>query len=235
MFLLWSNKESKCSSLFLLGQKEAMDYDGGRPSVKHDLSLPFARRVTVSNLVARNNLLLLTLALITVATPISLPAQEADSAMPAVLSVRDSRVAYRLNLVSNKLEPITASDLKVGYVYYHFSPRLNRWAWSYYQATGSFWHAFGVGSIQEAWCFDLRETEQQLEARLKELPKLAEQMNESGRSVCMQLQADGRWQIIGTRFPRSILNAETGERWQWNGKSYIRVISTGGTIRTLPR
>jgi hypothetical protein len=192
----------------------------------------YARHVTMSHLAARIGLLIVTTALITTMAPVYLPGQEADLAMPTVLSAQDSKAAYRLNLITGKLEPVAGSDLKVGYVYYYFVPRLNRWAWSYYQADGSFWHAFGVGSVQEAWCFDLRATEEQLETRLKDFPKLAFQMGYTGRSACMQLRADGRWQVIGTRFPRSILDAETGERWQWNGNSYIRVVSTGDTIRT---
>jgi hypothetical protein len=161
--------------------------------------------------------------------PIYLMAQEAGSILPSTLIAEDPKLVYRMDLMTGKLDPIDRSDLKVGYVYYHFSSRRNHWVWSYYQKDGSFWYAFGEGTTQEAWCFDIRASREELSKRLEEFPQLAHQLERQNHSVCLRLQADGRWKIIQSGIPRSIFNAETGERWQMFAKDeYTPVVHTGG-------
>jgi hypothetical protein len=138
-----------------------------------------------------------------------------------------------LDLMSNRLEPVNRSELKVGYMYYHFNRRLNRWAWSYWQADGGFWSAFGEGSTQEGWRFDIRATQEQIQERLNDFPQLRDFMRQYGQAACLKLQADGRWKIAGVGFPPSIFNAETGELWQAQGEKYIPVIHTGGSLWTF--
>lgn len=160
-------------------------------------------------------------------------AQETGSIVPRVLTAADPKVTYRLDLIAGKLEPIKRDDLKVGYVYYHFSPRRNLWAWSYYQQDGSFWYAFGEGTTQEAWSFDIRASREEIAKRLEEFPDLARQMERYNQSFCLRLQADGRWKVVATGLPPSIFNAETGERWQWLSDKYIGVVHTGGNSWTV--
>ena len=161
-------------------------------------------------------------------------AQEPSSILPNTLSAEDPKLVYRMDLMTGKLDPINRGDLKVGYIYYHFSSQQNRWVWSYYQKDGSFWYAFGEGTTQEAWCFDIRASREELSKRLEEFPRLAQQLERQDRSVCLRLQADGRWKIIQSGIPRSIFNAETGERWQVQARDvYIPVVHTGGNAWTV--
>ena len=154
--------------------------------------------------------------------------QDVGSSVPGALNAQDPSVTYRLDLMTNKLVPVSPNDRKVGYIYYHFSRRVNRWAWSCLQADGSFWYPFGEGTTQEGWRFDVRASREQVLDRIQDFPRLAKQMEETGRSACLSLQADGRWKIVGTGTALSIFNAQTGELWQAHGKDYIPVVHTGG-------
>lgn len=177
------------------------------------------------------------LALVAMTLALSSPAQgtaqNVGVSVPSVLAARDTNTAYRLDLINDKLEPVSRSDLKAGYIYYHFSPRLNRWAWSYYQADGSFWYALGEGSIQEGRRFDVPATQEQVQQRLKDFPQLHNAMETYGTRACFTLQADGRWRITGAGIPALVFNAETGELWQAYGNGYIPVVHTGGRVWTV--
>ena len=166
--------------------------------------------------------------------PSSATAQETGSVMPAVRTTKDTKLVYRLDLMSGKLDPLNRADLKVGYTYYHFSPRRNAWSWSYLQKDGNFWYAFGEGTTQEAWSFDVRDSREEIAKRLEEFPELARQMDRYNQSVCLRLQADGRWKVVGTGRVPSIYNADTGERWQMSSRDkYIPVVHTYGAIWTV--
>jgi hypothetical protein len=161
-------------------------------------------------------------------------AQETGSIMPDVSVVKDPKLIYQMDLMTGKLTPIDRVDLKVGYTYYHFSSRLNRWAWSYCQKDGSFWYAFGEGTIQEAWTFDIRASREEISKRLGEFPELARQVDRYNQNVCLQLQSDGRWKIVGTGYAPSIFNVETGERWQmFSKREYVPVVHTYGKAWTF--
>lgn len=161
-------------------------------------------------------------------------AQDIGQSLPSTLTTENPALVYRLDLMTSELAPTDRSDLKIGYVYYHFSPQLNRWVWSYYQKNGSFWYAFGEGTTQEAWCFDIRASREALTKRLEQYPELAHQVERQDRKVCFRLQADGRWKVIQSGIPRSIFNAETGERWQvQEGEKFVPIVHTGGNSWTV--
>jgi hypothetical protein len=167
-------------------------------------------------------------------TPFYAGAQEKGAIVPDILAATDAKVVYRLDLLTDKLVPMSRSDLKVGCIYYHFSSRRNGWAWSFYQKDGAFWYAFGEGTTQIARCFDIRGTSKEIQKRLDEFPELAKQVDQYNHSVCLKLQADGRWKIVGTGLLQSIFNAETGERWQkFASDDYIAIIHTGGATWTV--
>jgi hypothetical protein len=165
--------------------------------------------------------------------PISSMAQEADLVLPNVLAAKDPKLTYRLDLMNGKLAPINRDDLKVGYVYYHFCPRRNLWTWSYYQKNGRFWYAYGEGTTQEAWCFDIRASREEISKRLDEFPELARRMDQYGEKACLRLQADGRWKMVRPGIPPSIFNSETGERWEMSRDKYIGVVHIGGNHWTV--
>jgi hypothetical protein len=161
-------------------------------------------------------------------------AQQAGAIIPSALAPTDPKLVYRLDLMTDKLVAMKPADLKAGYTYYHFSPRRNSWSWSYYQKNGSFWHAFGEGTTQEAWSFDIRASRQEVAKRLAEFPELAQRVERYNESVCLRLQADGRWQIVGTGLAPSIFNVETGGRWQVRAADqYIAVVHTNGNNWTV--
>jgi hypothetical protein len=163
--------------------------------------------------------------------PLGAAAQETGVIIPDVLAATDAKVAYRLDLLTDKLVPMNRSDLRVGCIYYHFSPRRNGWAWSVYQQDGSFWYPLGEGTTQIARRFDIRGTSKEIQQRLDEFPELAKKVEQYSHPVCLRLQADGRWKIVGTGLLPSIYNAETGERWQkFADSDYIPVVHTGGSV-----
>jgi hypothetical protein len=167
-------------------------------------------------------------------TPFYASAQEKGVITPAVLAANDTRLVYRLDLLTDKLVPIARTDLKAGCIYYHFSSRRNGWAWSIYQKDASFWYPFGEGTTQIARDFDIRGTSKEVQKRLDEFPELAKQVEQYNHSVCLRLQADGRWKVVGAGLLQSIFNAETGERWQkFASDDYIAVVHTGGPIWTV--
>jgi hypothetical protein len=166
--------------------------------------------------------------------PVCATAQETGVIMPDVLTAADPGLAYRLDLMTSKLVPMKRDDMKAGYIYYHFSSKRNAWAWSYRLKDGNFWHAFGEGTTQNAWLFDVRASEEEITKRLHEFPALERRVAQYNEAVCLRLQADGRWKIVGTGIVASIFNVETGERWQhFASDRYIPVVHTGGNAWTV--
>jgi hypothetical protein len=161
--------------------------------------------------------------------PLRATAQQKDLVMPNSLVAKDTRIAYRLNLLSGDLEAVNQKDMKVGCIYYHFSAGRNAWVWSYLLNDRTFWYAFGEGTTQTARRFDIRASLQDVTKRLEQFPELERGVNQYNQAVCLRLQADGRWRIVGTGLAPSIFNAETGERWQQLHKNeYIPIVHIGG-------
>ena len=139
----------------------------------------------------------------------------------------DGRGILRYAPLSGTLEPVSAEELKVGYIYSHFSQPLNRRVWSYAEGNGEFWYALGKGTTQEAWRLDIRVTpEQGWEILEQTAPRLARQLQQEGTGhVYLRLTGEGRWVIAeGASFP-TIYNAETGYRWEKHSGRYIPVSS----------
>ena len=186
------------------------------------------------NLVRSMGCLVLAAAFVAGPASVRALAQEPAVIVPNVLVAKDRTSTYRLDLLTGKLDPIDRRELKVGYIYYHYSSRPNGWVWSYYQSDHSFWYAYGEGTTQNAWCFDILGSREAIAKRLAEFPELARNVERCDQKVCLRLQADGRWKIVGVGRAASIFNAETGERWQISSEDqYIPVVHTGGRIWTV--
>jgi hypothetical protein len=145
----------------------------------------------------------------------------------------DGRGILRYAPLSGKLEPISPQEVKPGYIYSHFSPRLNKRVWSYAQGNGRFWDALGEGTTQEAWRLDLRLTlEEGWEILAQTAPRVARQLQQEGAgSVYLRLTSDNRWVIAeGASFP-AIYSAETGHRWEKHSGRYIPVSSGPGQFQ----
>ncbi|NUQ66594.1 MAG: hypothetical protein HUU20_29375 [Pirellulales bacterium] len=153
-----------------------------------------------------------------------------NSGAPAqvVPQAADRDTIYRYDLLTDKPVPVPREELKVGCIYNHFSPRLNRRAWSYLQSDGTFWHALGEGTTQEARRMDVRATEAERQQRLRENPDLAQEYSMTGGKVFVRLTKDGRWVIVGVRLLATIYDAETGQLWDRYGDKYIPVGHSSG-------
>ncbi|MBN2474578.1 MAG: hypothetical protein JXB62_08215 [Pirellulales bacterium] len=135
----------------------------------------------------------------------------------------------RFDPISVSLKPVAPEEVKVGYVYNHYSRRLGHRVWSYVQPDGTFWNAFGEGTTQEAWRLDLRITPQQGYEKIAAIdPELAKKLNASGAPVFLRLGNDGKWSLVSTASFPTVYDAETGHRWERHFKKYIPVSSTSG-------
>jgi hypothetical protein len=125
----------------------------------------------------------------------------------------------------DKLLPVSRDELKPGVVYWHDSPTLGRPVWSFLQANGQFWHAFGPGTTQAVEHFDLRMTEEERKAALKKIdPRLAFDVSATGAKVFFRLEADNKWKLVRTNSVPSIYDLETNQRWEKQWDRYLPVI-----------
>jgi hypothetical protein len=153
----------------------------------------------------------------------AMPAQGADDGR-GILRYAPSTLWYAPS--SRTLEPVSAGELKPGYIYSHFSRRLNRRVWSYLQENGEFWYACGEGTTQEAWRLGFTPTAEE-EKLLQNLnPTLYGEYSRVGLGhLFLRLTADNQWVAAeGARFP-TIYNAETGQRWEKHYGKYIPISS----------
>jgi hypothetical protein len=130
---------------------------------------------------------------------------------------------------STKLIPVPQSELKPGMIYRHYSSQLGRMVWSYLKEDRTFWHAFGPGTTQPVTEFDFRATDEQIVDALKKIdPKLAFDVTSQGSKVFLRLEPDETWKLVRTNSVPSILNAESGERWEFQWDRYVPVVHVCG-------
>jgi hypothetical protein len=129
----------------------------------------------------------------------------------------------------NKLVPVGKDELKPGVIYLHHSPSLGRQVWSFLQANGEFWHAFGPGTTQTVDHFDFRMTdEERTEALTKIDPKLAFDVSSTGAKVFLRLETDNTWKLVRTNSVPSIYDLETSQRWEKQWDRYLPVVHICG-------
>ena len=125
--------------------------------------------------------------------------------------------------------PIAREAMKVGCVYEHFSPTLNRRVWSYLQSDRTFWRAFGPGTTIEAARFDLNISRERglqiIEARDSDL---ARELVSQGRRVFLRLDDRGRWNLARTASFATMYNVESGERWEAAGAVFLPIVNLCG-------
>ena len=156
------------------------------------------------------------------------PRAPAAEPVPAEKSVATGEV-FRLE-PPNKLVPVPREELKPGVIYLHDSPRLGRRVWSFLQANGEFWHAFGPGTTQTVDQFDFRMTADETTEALKKIdPKLAFEVSSSaGAKVFMRLDKDNSWKLVRKGSVSSIYDLETDQRWEKQWDRYLPVVHISG-------
>lgn len=158
-------------------------------------------------------------------------AESADSlpaTAPAESALRTDTI-YRLDLFTETLRPLAASELKPGAVYFRYSASSGRHVWSRAVADGSFEFAMGPGSVQPAWRFDVREgREEQLRALEVRAPELYKRLITQGARPMLRLDDQGRWQIDLASNEGRVFDLETGHRWEWHGGRRVAVVHGGG-------
>ena len=129
---------------------------------------------------------------------------------------------------------IAPTQMKVGYVYNHFSQRLHCRVWSYLQADRQFGDAFGPGSVQEVTRFDLVSPKVERVAQLSQEDKglwheIFVEKLDHGMTFLM-LDANNRWTLRHTASFPAIYDLETGMRWERHHVLYIPVVHVCGDV-----
>jgi hypothetical protein len=153
----------------------------------------------------------------------------ADTPAPEA-PVLDRSLVYRFDLITETFSPIDRAECRPLHVYYRFSPILGRWVWSKVAADGRLEFAMGPGSVQQAYLFDLKATmEERMQVLRERAPELARQYGIQGARASMILGDDGTWKLHGVQSLGSVLDVETGRRWEWHGSHRAEVIGGGGS------
>jgi hypothetical protein len=128
-----------------------------------------------------------------------------------------------------ELVPVAPEELKPGYIYSHFSQKLNRRVWSFYRADAGFWDALGSGTIQEARLLDFRAPEEkQVEAIRQVAPGLAYAIVRGRQRAFARLTEDNEWELAKVSTHPTVYSLNTGRRWDWAFGRYIPVRHTHG-------
>jgi len=152
-------------------------------------------------------------------------ASGSDSIAPA----GDDQGVLRFDPFNRQMVPVSPHEMKVGCIYSHYNPRLNRRVWSFLQPDGKLWRAFGPGTTQRATRLDLRASEREaLERVREEAPELAAELYRTGEPIYIRLGDDGRWTLAPYGVRESIYDLESGRRWEWYRDRYLPVRHTLG-------
>ncbi len=147
--------------------------------------------------------------------------------------VLDRNTVYRGHPPAGQLMAVPQGEIKLGFVYKYFNPRLSRHVWGIAIEGGRFRYAFGPGSMQPADRFDLRISESQRRKIIEEnAPALSRGIEGLGRDVFLQLDANDQWQLyLSTSIPKAF-DLMTNRRWEWHGNRRVGVLHTQGPLWT---
>ncbi len=156
------------------------------------------------------------------------PQGGSPAATAAVPNLKPDTV-YRLDLFTEVLRPLDASEIKPGAVYFRYSASSGRHVWSRVRPDGRFEFAMGPGSVQPAWRFDVPEgREEQLRELEQRAPELYRRLITQGSRPMLRLDAQGRWQIDLASNEGRVFDFESGHRWEWHGDRQVPVVHSGG-------
>ncbi|NOY43705.1 MAG: hypothetical protein GXP26_17950 [Planctomycetes bacterium] len=156
--------------------------------------------------------------------------------LPAFVQAEDAldrNSVYRVNPPARQLRTVPQGEIKLGFVYKYFNPRLSRHVWGIAIEGGKFRYAFGPGSMQPADRFDLRISDRLRQQIIEEnAPALSRGIEGLGRDVFVQLDANDQWQLyLSTSIPK-VFDLMTNRRWEWHGNRRVGVLHTQGPLWT---
>jgi hypothetical protein len=158
--------------------------------------------------------------------------------LAAAAPSEDHQDVLRLDPVNDRYVPVPPAERKVGYIYSHFDPQLQRRVWAIFEGNGAFSVAMGAGSIYPAFRLDVRTTVAEATMALRRIaPRLAEAIAKPGGTarVYVRLGADNQWELYGPFGLESFFNPDTGRRWEKHGRDYIPIVHTTGYRWTVRR
>jgi hypothetical protein len=128
-----------------------------------------------------------------------------------------------------ELVPVPPEELKPGYIYSHFSQQLNRRVWSFFRPDAGFWYALGAGTTQEARLLDIRASEDEQIAAIRQVaPGLAYAILKGRQKAFARLNENNRWELAKVASHSTVYSQETGRRWDWVSGKYLPVRHTHG-------
>jgi hypothetical protein len=155
------------------------------------------------------------------------PRRQAGPAPKKPAPPRDDKV-YRID-PSKQLIAVERSELKPGVIYLHRDPYLDKQVWTFVRADGSFWRAFGPGTTQPISRFDFGLPPDETVAELKRIdPRLAFDVTSTGAAAFLRLDDQNDWQLVRHQSVASIVELETGRRWEEQWDRYLPVVHTAG-------
>jgi hypothetical protein len=144
----------------------------------------------------------------------------------------DRQAVLRLDPMAGQLVPVSAQERKTGHIYRHFSPHLNRWVWAFYHGGERFSFALGAGSLQPAHRLDLPAAaakDEGKKAGWAAATTLAEAVSDpDNRGVYARLNNQDQWELYGPFGIPSVLDAESGSRWESHGGRYVPISHARG-------
>lgn len=151
----------------------------------------------------------------------------------ATLAAAERTDIFRYDPFQDKVVPVPADQVKVGFLYNRFSPRLSRRVWSV-AVEGGFLYAMAPGSVAPARQLDLRATPDEMRRELTEnAPDLAAIMDVRGGLAYVRLRPDDRWELVQVPTIASVYDMADGRRWEWHGQRRVAVVHTTGNEWTL--
>ena len=145
----------------------------------------------------------------------------------------DRNSIYRVDPNIRRLNVVPQDEIRLGFVYKYYNPKLEKHVWGIAIEGGKFRYAMGPGSMQPADRFDLRLTELEKQRLIDEsAPALSRGVQGLGRKVYAQLKENDEWDIhLSTSIPK-VYDQLTQRRWEWHGTRRLGVLHTYGPYWT---
>lgn len=156
-------------------------------------------------------------------------ASRAQEVVAPTVEPLDPAAVFRYDPIAQQNVAVAAEEIKLGNVYFRYSPLLKQHVWSLAIDGGGFAYAMAPGSVVQARQLDIRATpEQQRQALQARAPEMAQIMDIRGARAYVKLDDAGQWQILRRPTVSAVYDLETLRRWEWHGGRRVAVLHTAG-------